>query len=100
MILAVPGVARSEAGICIVSCVLLAKVVDRGLPFHRATAPALKFVPLIVNVNPGPPAVAEAGLRLLIVALRQAPACVSVNVRPARRIVPRRESVLGLVAAE
>ena len=34
---------------------------------HFTVVPEVKFAPVIVNVNAGPPAVAEFGLRLLIV---------------------------------
>src|SRR5207253_2979984 len=37
-------------------------------PFHRTTdEPATKFVPFTVNVNAAPPAVADVGLRLVVV---------------------------------
>ena len=36
-------------------------------PFQRTTEPVIKFVPLTVSVNPDPPAVAEVGLKLVVV---------------------------------
>jgi hypothetical protein len=57
----VAPVAMSLALICAVSCVLLTKVVVRGLPFQRITDVIAKFVPVAVNVNAAPPAVAVAG---------------------------------------
>ena len=48
---AVPTVAMSPARICAVSCVLLPKVVVRGLPFQRTTDELLKFVPVTVSAN-------------------------------------------------
>src|SRR5439155_1675655 len=71
---AVPAVAMSLAEIAACSRVLLTKVVDRSLPFHRTTDEAMKFVPVAVRVNPAPPATAllgeielSVGTRLLIV---------------------------------
>src|SRR5262245_1420831 len=65
--LAVPAVAISLARMAAVSCVALTKVVVRKPPFHHTVESLMKFVPLIVNVNAAPPAVAELGLRLVIV---------------------------------
>lgn len=65
--LAVPAVAMSEAGIAAVNCVALTKVVVRALPFHCTVEPLMKFVPLTVNVNAAPPAVAEVGLMFVSV---------------------------------
>src|SRR2546422_935528 len=58
---AVPAVAMSLAEIAACSRVLLTKVVDRSLPFHRTTDEAMKFVPVAVRVNPAPPATALLG---------------------------------------
>ena len=55
------------AGIVAVSWVALTKVVVRFEPFQRTVEPFTKFVPLTVNVNPPPPAVAEFGERLVVV---------------------------------
>src|SRR5437868_15080625 len=68
--LAVPAVAMSAAVIAAVSCVLLPKVVIRSDPFKRTFDPFTKFVPLTVSVKFAPPAVAEFGLRLVIVGTR------------------------------
>ena len=43
------------------------KVVVRGEPFHLTVAPLTKLLPLTVNVNAGPPAVAELGLKVVSV---------------------------------
>ena len=37
------------------------------MPFHLTTEPLIKLVPLTVRLNPEPPAVAEEGLRLVVV---------------------------------
>jgi hypothetical protein len=57
----VAPVAMSLALIGAVSCVLLTKVVVRLLPFQRITDVIAKFVPVAVNVNAAPPAVALVG---------------------------------------
>ena len=64
---AVPAVAMSEAGIEAVTWVEDTYVVVRFEPFQRTTDPDTKFVPLTVNVKAGPPAVADEGLRLVVV---------------------------------
>jgi hypothetical protein len=50
-----PAEARSLAGICAKSSVVLpeAGVVGRGLPFHRTVAEARKFEPMTVSMKPG-----------------------------------------------
>src|SRR5207245_2918777 len=53
---AVPTVAMPLAEIAARSSVLLKKVVDRSVPFHRTIDEAMKFVPVAVRVNPAPPA--------------------------------------------
>jgi hypothetical protein len=58
---AVPPVAMSLAKIAAVNCVLLTKVVVRGLPFHCTTELETKLVPVTVSVNAAPPAVALVG---------------------------------------
>src|SRR5207245_660233 len=62
----VPATAMSAAGMAAVSWVAEANVVARAAPFHRTTDPVMKFVPVTVSVNPGPPAVAVAGLRPVV----------------------------------
>jgi hypothetical protein len=57
----------SAARIEAVICVALTYVVVRFVPFQRTTEPEMKFVPLTVNVKADPPAVAEEGLRLVVV---------------------------------
>jgi hypothetical protein len=66
--LTAPGFAIRAAGTRTVSCALLFRVVGESevVP-HVTVVPEVKFAPLIVSVNPGPPALAELGLRLLIV---------------------------------
>src|SRR5215471_19289083 len=63
----VPAVAMSLAGMLAVTCVALTKVVVRLLPLTWTVAPLAKLVPLTVNVNAAPPAVALLGERLLMV---------------------------------
>jgi hypothetical protein len=77
--LAVPAVAIRLAGTEAVSFAALTKVVVSAVVPHFAAAPAAKFVPLIVKVKAAPPAVAEAGLRLVIVG----GGGLMVNVAPA-----------------
>ena len=59
--LAVPAVSISDAGTIEVSCVLLINVVTRERVFHLITDPAMKLLPLAVNVNVAAPAVTEVG---------------------------------------
>jgi len=63
----VPAVAMSAAAIAAVNCVALTYVVVRLDPFHFATEPLVKPVPVIVNVNAAVPAVALAGDNVPIV---------------------------------
>ena len=65
VILAVPALAISEAGICAVNCVAVINVVGRFTPFQRTADALIKFMPVKVSVIPAPPAVAELGLRLV-----------------------------------
>ena len=65
--LAVPAVAMSAARIAAVTWVALTYVVVRFVPFHLTTELEMKLVPLTVNVNAEPPAVADDGLRLVVV---------------------------------
>ena len=64
---AVPAVAMRAAGTVAVSCVAETNVVVSAVPFQFTVEIAAKFVPLTVNVNPGPPAVAQVGLSELMV---------------------------------
>ena len=64
---AVPGVAMSAAGTVAVSRVEDTNVVASGLPFQFTVEPETKLVPLTVNVNCVPPAVAQVGLSELTV---------------------------------
>src|SRR5207249_1755758 len=75
-IVAVPLAAMSLAGIEVVSCVLLTKLVVRLNPFQRTTESAAKLVPFTVSVRPGPPAIVEAGSSPVIVGVC-APASVT-----------------------
>lgn len=65
VILIVPGLARSPAGIAAVSCELLTKVVGRFCPPQLITDEGTKLLPLTVNVNDPLPTSAEVGLRLV-----------------------------------
>jgi hypothetical protein len=65
--LAVPEVAIRLAGTCAVNCVGLTYVVVNAVLPHLAVVAEVKFAPEIVNVNAEPPAVAELGLKPLIV---------------------------------
>ena len=61
----VPTLTMSVAGIAAVNCVAVTNV-GRALPFHRTTEPGMKFEPVIVNANAGPPAFALDGARELM----------------------------------
>ena len=65
VILAVPGLAKSDAGICAVNCVALTNIVGRLAPFQRTTELATKFVPVRVKVTPGAPT--NTGLGVMLV---------------------------------
>ena len=64
---AVPAVAMSAARIDAVTWVEETYVVVRFVPFHLTTELEMKFVPFTVRVKPAPPAVADEGLRLVVV---------------------------------
>jgi hypothetical protein len=64
---AVPAVAIREAGTVAVSCVEETNVVVSDVAFHFTVEPETKLLPLTVNVNCAPPAVAQLGLSELIV---------------------------------
>jgi hypothetical protein len=57
----------SAARIEAVSCVDEPYVVVRFEPFHLTTELEIKLVPFTVRVKPAPPAVAELGLRPVVV---------------------------------
>jgi len=61
VIAAVPELAMSAAVIAAVNEVALTNVVVRGLPFHCAVEPLMKFVPVNVSVNAAPPAPVNVG---------------------------------------
>ena len=65
--LAVPAVAMSAARIDAVTWVALTYIVVRFVPFHLTTELLTKLVPFTVRVNAVPPAVADEGLRLVVV---------------------------------
>jgi hypothetical protein len=67
LIVAVSGEAIRLAGTAAVNCVALTNVVGRPIPFHCNIAPAANPLPFTVSVRPLPPAVADEGLKLLIV---------------------------------
>jgi hypothetical protein len=64
---AVPAVAISVAAIAAVNCVDDTNVVVRFAPFQRTIDPGTKPVPLTASANEAPPAVPEAGLRLVVI---------------------------------
>jgi hypothetical protein len=63
VMVAVPGTAMSVPEMVAETWVLETKVVTRSAPFHLTTHPETKLVPLTTSVKPGPPAVAEEGVR-------------------------------------
>lgn len=67
VMVAVPAVAISDAGICAVTCVTLSTVVGRSAPFQRTTEPGAKFVPVTESWKVGPPATDELGLSSVMV---------------------------------
>src|ERR1051325_3337020 len=58
---ALPAFATSAAATCIFTWLASTKVVGRASPFHRIVVPLLKFDPVTVIVNAGPPGFADAG---------------------------------------
>lgn len=62
----VPGTARSVAGIAADNWLREMKVVGRLAPSHLTIEVVLKSEPSTINVNAGPPVVAEVGLKLVI----------------------------------
>jgi hypothetical protein len=66
---AVPAVAMRAAGTVAVSCVAETKAVASGLPFQFTVEPEMKFVPVTVSVNCGPPAAVHVGLSEVVVGL-------------------------------
>jgi hypothetical protein len=67
VIVAVPAEAIRLLVTVAVNWVTLKNVVTSTVPFHCTTAPAANPLPFTVNVNSPPPAVADGGLKLLIV---------------------------------
>src|SRR5580658_6611325 len=65
---AVPAGAIRLAPTLAVSCVALTKVVGRAAPIHSTSAEDAKLDPFTVSVNAAPPAAAEDGERVEIVA--------------------------------
>jgi hypothetical protein len=63
----VPGLAMFAFGTVAVNCVEFLNVVASDVPFQFTVEPETKFVPFTVNVNPLPPAMAQAGLIEVIV---------------------------------
>jgi hypothetical protein len=90
----VPAAAISEAGTVAVSLVALLVAMARAALPKLAVVAAVKFAPLMVRVNAGPPAVAEAGLRLPIV-----DAGLTVNVAGAEVTPPVVTVTPGVPAA-
>jgi len=66
---AVPAVAIRDAGTVAVTCVDETKAVASAVPFQFTVEVETKFVPFTVNVNCGPPTVAQVGLSEPIVGL-------------------------------
>src|SRR5437016_56670 len=64
---AVPDEAMSADVMAAVIWLPEMKLVERAEPFHLTVAPLTKLLPLTVNVNAGPPAVAELGLKVVSV---------------------------------
>ena len=64
---AVPGLAIRAAVTVAVSCVDETNVVVSAVPFQFTVEVETKFVPVTVNVNCGPPAVAQVGLIAVVV---------------------------------
>src|SRR2546421_318449 len=60
---AASAAAISAAEMAAESCVAETYVVARSVPFQRTTELVTRFVPVTVRVKPGPPAVAEVGVR-------------------------------------
>jgi hypothetical protein len=77
--LAVSAVAIRLAGTAAVSWLALTSVVVSAVAPHVTVAPATKCVPLTVSLKAAPPAVAELGLRLVMVGGGR----LMVNVAPA-----------------
>ncbi len=67
VMLALAAVAIRLAGTAAVSCVELTNVVVSAVPFHCTVAPVRKLVPFTVKAKAAPPAVAEVGLRLVMI---------------------------------
>lgn len=67
LILYVPGVLKSFAGMVALSCVLLTKVVIRFESLNLTTDPDTKFVPLTVMLNSASPAVLLDGRMPVVV---------------------------------
>ena len=61
---AVPAISK-EAGTLAVSWVVLLNAVESGDPFHNTVIVFVKFAPVTISENAGPPATAEVGLRLM-----------------------------------
>ena len=104
---AVPAVPRSAEVIAAVSCVLFTKVVVLLLPFHVTADPLIKLVPFTVNVKPGVPAFAFAGLRELVVGVltgvtdaHVVPTLIpSIICADAEAAVPCLKAILSIVPA-
>jgi hypothetical protein len=79
VIVAEPAVVIMSAEITAVSMLDETNVVASGVPFQLMAAPFRHFAPVTVSVNDAPPAVADAGARLLIVGVP----ILTVNVRAA-----------------
>ena len=78
----------SEAGMLAVSCVAETKVVVRAVPLKLTLEPAMNPVPFTVRVKAGSPAVAELGLRLLMVGAGLGAAVVVKVVVAGEEVVP------------
>lgn len=67
VMVAVPDEAINPAETEALTWVELLKAVGRGAPFQCTLTDGSKLEPVTMRVNPGPPATAEVGLRLLTV---------------------------------
>ena len=89
VMLNVPPVVTSEAGIVTVSWALLTKLVVRFDPLHLTTELPAKFAPLTMSVNAPLPTATEAGLRLVIRGTAPTAAAASTSASATDRGIAR-----------
>ena len=85
--LAVPEVVIRLDDTGAVSLVALTKIGRSEVPPHFTVAVGVKLVPVIASVNAAPPAVVEAGLRLVMVGTAANAVRIDENARPSARTV-------------